>query len=236
MSTHCSAGAAASAGSCLASEFRKRLHSWRRSLTSNATLFRGTLEPTRMRWEDDQVRMTSLESRKANVQECNGVSSLFTIQHRERKREKGAVFRGIFWTGLHRCSSPTGVERLSPVVRLCRAYEGQTVAWQDGAHPGIRRREKKSLGTSLRETWRGDGANCARRSRRGSNPLGLGTVTHRSAPCTKTHKTLEQQTVACTDPHPVQTTQRTTQPHAVTPFFLSFFLPFLSSCPFFQPF
>ena len=33
------------------------------------------LEPTRMRWEDGQVHMTSLETREANVQECNGVKS-----------------------------------------------------------------------------------------------------------------------------------------------------------------
>ena len=33
--------------------------------------FVARLEPTRMRWKDDQVRMTSLETREANVQECN---------------------------------------------------------------------------------------------------------------------------------------------------------------------
>ena len=36
-----------------------------------------SLEPTRMRWKDDQVRTTtSLETREANVQECNGVKSV----------------------------------------------------------------------------------------------------------------------------------------------------------------
>ena len=37
--------------------------------------FVARLEPTRMRWEDGQVHTTSLETRKANVQECNGVKS-----------------------------------------------------------------------------------------------------------------------------------------------------------------
>ena len=32
------------------------------------------LEPTRMRWENDQVRKTSL---KPTVQECNGVKSVY---------------------------------------------------------------------------------------------------------------------------------------------------------------
>ena len=36
-----------------------------------------SLEPTRMRWKEDQVRTTtSLETREANVQECNGVKSV----------------------------------------------------------------------------------------------------------------------------------------------------------------
>ena len=35
--------------------------------------FVARLEPTRMRWEDDHVRMTSLET---NVQECNSVKSV----------------------------------------------------------------------------------------------------------------------------------------------------------------
>ena len=38
--------------------------------------FVARLEPTRMRWEDGQVHMTSLETREANVQECNGVKSV----------------------------------------------------------------------------------------------------------------------------------------------------------------
>ena len=35
-----------------------------------------SLEPTRMRWKYDQVRTTSLETREASVQECNGVKSV----------------------------------------------------------------------------------------------------------------------------------------------------------------
>ena len=43
-----------------------------------------------MRWEDGQVHMTSLETRNASVQECNGVKSVCnsTASKRERKREK----------------------------------------------------------------------------------------------------------------------------------------------------
>ena len=60
----------------------------RRSATmSNATLFCGTLEPTRMRWEDDQVRMSSLETREANVQECNGVKYVCNSTQSKRERE-----------------------------------------------------------------------------------------------------------------------------------------------------
>ena len=41
-----------------------------------------------MRWEDDQVRMTSLETREANVQECNGVKSVCNSTEREREKKK----------------------------------------------------------------------------------------------------------------------------------------------------
>ena len=40
------------------------------------SIFVVRLEPTRMRWEDGLVRMTSLETREANVQECNGDESV----------------------------------------------------------------------------------------------------------------------------------------------------------------
>ena len=47
--------------------------------------FVARLEPTRMRWEDGQVHMTSLETREANVQECNGVKSVqFNTHHNTR--------------------------------------------------------------------------------------------------------------------------------------------------------
>ena len=38
-------------------------------------------ELARMRWEDGQVHMTSLETREANVQECNGAFN--TRNHRK---------------------------------------------------------------------------------------------------------------------------------------------------------
>ena len=38
--------------------------------------FVARLEPTRMRWENGQVHMTSRETREAHVQECNGVKSV----------------------------------------------------------------------------------------------------------------------------------------------------------------
>ena len=38
--------------------------------------FLANLEPTRMRWEKGQVSLTSLKTRKASVQECNGVKSV----------------------------------------------------------------------------------------------------------------------------------------------------------------
>ena len=43
--------------------------------------FMAHLEPTRLRWENGQVSLASLETREASVQECNGVSSLCTIEH-----------------------------------------------------------------------------------------------------------------------------------------------------------
>ena len=55
---------------------------------SNATLFCVTLEPTRMLWDADQVRMTSLETREANAQECNGVKSVYNSTETETEREK----------------------------------------------------------------------------------------------------------------------------------------------------
>ena len=39
--------------------------------------FLANLEPTRMRWESGQVSLTSLKTRKASVQECNGVESVY---------------------------------------------------------------------------------------------------------------------------------------------------------------
>ena len=50
-----------------------------------------SIEPTRVRWEDGQVHMTSLETREANVQECHGVMSVYnktnTGKETERKTE-----------------------------------------------------------------------------------------------------------------------------------------------------
>ena len=40
-----------------------------------------------MRWEDGQVHMTSLETREANVQECNGVKSVCNSTEREPERK-----------------------------------------------------------------------------------------------------------------------------------------------------
>ena len=34
------------------------------------------LEPTRLHWENGQVSLTSLKTREASVQECNGVKSV----------------------------------------------------------------------------------------------------------------------------------------------------------------
>ena len=43
-----------------------------------------------MRWEDGQVHMTSLETREANAQECDGVMSgcNSTVRGREREKER----------------------------------------------------------------------------------------------------------------------------------------------------
>ena len=41
-----------------------------------------------MRWEDGQVHMTSLETREANVQECNGVKSVCNSTQKENERER----------------------------------------------------------------------------------------------------------------------------------------------------
>ena len=61
----------------------------RRSATmSNATLFCGTLEPTRMRWKSAQVHTTSLETREANVQQCNGVKSVCNSTERNKDMER----------------------------------------------------------------------------------------------------------------------------------------------------
>ena len=49
----------------------------RRSATvSNATLCMAHLEPTRMRWDNGQVSLTSLKTREASVQECNRIESV----------------------------------------------------------------------------------------------------------------------------------------------------------------
>ena len=47
--------------------------------------FVARLEPTRMRWENGQVRMTSLKTREASVQECNGVKSVCGSTDRDRQ-------------------------------------------------------------------------------------------------------------------------------------------------------
>ena len=61
----------------------------RRSATMpNVTLFCGTLEPTRMRWKDYQVRTTSLETREAIAEECNGVKSVCGSTDRQRQRQR----------------------------------------------------------------------------------------------------------------------------------------------------
>ena len=60
----------------------------RRSATmSNASLFCGTLEPTRMRWECGQVRVTRLRkgSNSAGVQRCQ-VCAPINRENRERDR------------------------------------------------------------------------------------------------------------------------------------------------------
>ena len=66
----------------------------RRSATmSNASLFCGTLEPTRMRWECGQARVTRLRkgSNCAGVQRCQVCAPINTEEDREKERkvEKG---------------------------------------------------------------------------------------------------------------------------------------------------
>ena len=53
---------------------------FKRPEVSNASLFCGTLEPTRMRWECGQVRVTRLRKRKQLCKSAT-VSSLCTDQH-----------------------------------------------------------------------------------------------------------------------------------------------------------
>ena len=96
MSAHCSAGAVATAAAaavlCLASEFlecsTRGVAQPSSATMSNATPFCGTLEPTRVRWKGDQVHTTSLRARETNVQECNGVKSVYSSTKRERDVEK----------------------------------------------------------------------------------------------------------------------------------------------------
>ena len=40
--------------------------------------FVARLEPTRMRWRSDQLHTTRLRARETNVQECNGVKSVYS--------------------------------------------------------------------------------------------------------------------------------------------------------------
>ena len=56
---------------------------------SNASLFCGTLEPTRMRWECGQVRVTRLRkgSNCAGVQRCQVCAPINRERERERERE-----------------------------------------------------------------------------------------------------------------------------------------------------
>ena len=67
---------------CLASELPER----RSATMSNASLFCGTLEPTRMRWECGQVRVTRLRkgSNCAGVQRCQVCAPINTHAHRHR--------------------------------------------------------------------------------------------------------------------------------------------------------
>ena len=85
----------------------------------------------------------------------------------------------------------------------------------------------ESFGTSLCGSLRVDGKRVRGADAAGVIPWGWEVcafrraVTLRSAPTPKkTHKTQRQETLACTDPHPVQTTQRTTQPHDGSPSYL----------------
>ena len=54
---------------------------------SNASLFCGTLEPTRMRWECGQVRVTRLRkgSNCAGVQRCQVCAPINRVRERERE-------------------------------------------------------------------------------------------------------------------------------------------------------
>ena len=86
MSAHCSTGAAVAAQlvpQCRAWPRGSRAFPLVTSLTDVSLpcqlqlCFLAHLEPTRMRWENGQVSVTSLKTREASVEECNGVKSVY---------------------------------------------------------------------------------------------------------------------------------------------------------------